>query len=167
MSKKEKVLSGQMGLFDQIKEVMELTRQTEGPGKGTLDITRAFKEAMAEDIKHARSETGQEISQPMVAARMTELAGREISSSTLYNWTSPEHPHCMRADYLHVFVIATGGQRRAIELVSRKAGLFALPGPDALRVEIQQLDEVMKKACEEKKKRMMYLREIENGGGNE
>lgn len=35
-------------------------------------------------------------------------------------------------------VIATGGQRRAFELLSSKSGLFAMPGAEALRAEMTE-----------------------------
>ena len=71
--------------------------------------------------------------------------------------------HRFPCQYLPAFVIATGGQRRAFECLSRHSGLFALPGPEALRAEIQRIDEEIRKKKTEKHKREVLLQEIENG----
>ena len=59
------------------------------------------------------------------------------------------------------FVFGTGGQKRALETLVRHSGLFALPGPDALRAEIQRIEEEIEAKKEEKQKRMSLLKEIE------
>jgi len=41
------------------------------------------------------------------------------------------------------------------------AGVFVMPGPEALRSEIQKLDEEIARAKASKRKRMMFLREME------
>jgi hypothetical protein len=164
MTKKQNVLSGQGDLFEWVKEAARLTGQAQHPHAGALDIRKAFKAALTEDIKHARGECGRELSRAQVAAKMTDLIGEEITDSMMNNWTATSHPHNIPADYLPAFVLATGGQRRTFELLSRSSGLFALPGPEALRAEIQRLDEEEHRIKNEKMKRKFYLREIENGG---
>lgn len=159
--KKDSSNQNQLGLFEWVKKAEELSRQSEAPAKGSLDIEKEFKAAMADDIRHAMDSTGRELSQAEVAARMSDLIGQEITASTLYNWTAPSHPHSLPAKLLPAFVIATGGQRRAFEVLSRKAGLFALPGKEALRAEIQRLDEEERRIKGEKLKRKMFLKEIE------
>jgi len=92
---------------------------------------------------------------------MTDLLGEEISLSTINNWTATSHPHEMPLSYLPAFIQATGGQRRAAEVISKHSGLYLLPGPDALRAEIQRFDEEERKAKNEKRKRLFYLKEME------
>lgn len=155
----------QTNIFDWLKKAEELSSQTENPPQGSLDIDSELRAAVSEDIKHAKDSTGKFLSRYEVAARMSELAGQEITASMLYNWTAEAHEkHRFPAQFLPAFIIATGGQRRVFEVLSRKSGLFALPGPEALRAEIQRIDEEIKKKKEEKQKRVVFLREIEGKG---
>lgn len=157
MSKKIKDNSGQPSLFDWIKKAEALTRQAENPAQGGLDVDAEFRAAVSADIKSCS------LSRYQIAARMSELAGQEITEKMLYNWTAEtQDKHRFPCQFLPAFVIATGG-RRAFEVLSRKAGLFALPGPEALRAEIQRLDEEEKKIKAEKQKRKFYLKELEGG----
>ncbi len=154
--KKQSSRYDQPTLFDIIKGSTSSPTQ-----EGSLSIEKEFKAALAEDLRHAHDEYDREISRAQVAARMTDLLGEEITLSILNNWTATSHPHCMYADYLPAFVRATGGQRRAVEVLSRHSGLFMLPGPEALRAEIQRIDESMQKMKIEKQKRILFLKELE------
>jgi len=157
MTKRKKELSyNQPSLFDLIKE-----SNNTSPSKGSLSIEKEFKSALSDDLSHACDELGGEISRAQVAARMTDYLGEEISLSTINNWTATSHPHSMPADHLPAFVRATGGQKRAVEVLSKHSGLFMLPGPDALRAEIQHYDEMMRKAKAEIQVRRYHLKEIE------
>ncbi len=157
MTKKHKKLSyDQPSLFDAIKELTNTN-----PANGSLSIEKEFKSALSDDLSHACDELGREISRAQVAARMTDYLGEEISLSTINNWTALSHPHSMPADHLPAFVRATGGQRRAVEVLSKHSGLFMLPGPDALRAEIQHFDEMMREAKAEIQVRRFHLKEIE------
>lgn len=155
--------SGHPTLFDWLKEAEAASKQTAAPAMGSLDIDTELRHALSEDIKHALVPcTGQELSRYDVAARMSELVGHEIKKSQLDNWTAEAHEkHRFPAQYLPAFVIATGGQRRTFECLSRHAGLFAMPGPEALRAEIQRIDEEIKKKQSEKQKRQILLKEME------
>ena len=164
MTKSKKKSSTQETLFDYLKKVEALSSQTSNPIKGSLDIDAELRAAISEDIKHAIvSCTGRELSRYEVAARMSDLVGHEITKYMLDNYSADSHEkHRFPCQYLPAFVIATG-QRRAFETLSRRSGLFALPGPEALRAEIQRLDEQIKRHKAEKHKREIFLREIENG----
>jgi len=156
MTKKNKKLSyDQPSLFDFIKKTADSTV------KGSLSIEKEFKAALSDDLSHTCDESGKEISRATVAARMTDYLGEEISLSAVNNWTAASHPHTMPAAYLPAFVRATGGQRSAVEVLSRHSGLFMLPGPEALRAEIQRFDEIARQAKSEIQKRRIYLKEIE------
>jgi hypothetical protein len=159
---KKKTDSSQQTIFDWIKKAEELTRQSANPAPGSMDIDKELKAALTEDLRHAQESSGKDLSRAEVAARMTDLSGAEITSSMLYNWTALSHPHSIPAKFMPVFIIATGG-RRAFEVLSRRAGLFALPGPEALRAEIQRLHEEEQRINKERKKREMFLEEIEKG----
>lgn len=164
MTKHKKDMSqNQLNIFEYIKKAEELSKQSVSPAKGSLDIDSEFRAAVSEDLKQAKDATGRELSRYEVAARMSELVGQEITASMLYNWTADAHEkHRFPCQFLPAFILATGG-RRSFEALSRKSGLFALPGAEALRAEIQRIDEDMKKLKGEKVKRELFLREM--GGG--
>jgi hypothetical protein len=151
----------QTTIFDWLKKTEALARQMEGIAKGSLDIDKELRAALSDDIKHACADKGRELSRAEVAARMTDLIGEEITLSMLNNWTAPSHPHSIPSKWIPAFVLATGGQRRSIEVISKHSGLFLLPGPEALRAEIQRHDEIIQKNKTEKLKKMIFLKEIE------
>lgn len=156
MTKRKKDLSNQPTLFDLIKE----SESTNHP-PGSMDFDAEFRAALSEDLRHACDPSGREISRFEVAARMSEHLGREITASQLYNWTAATHQdHNIPAKYIPSFIYATGGQRRAFELLSRKAGLFAFPGPEALGVEVFQIDEKISSLQRERRRRMMLMKEM-------
>ena len=66
----------------------------------------------------------------------------------------------MPAEYVPAFCMATGNIE-TLRILAETAGLFCLQGPDALRSEIRKLDEEAKRVSIEKKKRVMFLREME------
>ncbi|MBF0459586.1 MAG: hypothetical protein HQK99_16980 [Nitrospirae bacterium] len=146
-----------MPLFQWLEE--QQRRETFGVPKCSLDVDKELKAAIADDIKHAVDERGRELSRAAVAARMTDLTGDEITLSNLNNWTAVSHPHSMPSKYLPAFIIATN-QRRAIETISRKCGLFAMPGKEALRAEVQRLDEKEKEIRAEKTKHLTLLKVV-------
>lgn len=97
-----------------------------------------------------------------VAARISELVGREVTASMLYNWTAESHSeNNFPLKLLPAFVIATGRQRRTFECLSRRSGLFALPGPEALRAEIGQLEEQRRALQKEIIKRRIFLLQVD------
>ena len=149
--------NSQPSLFEWVKQAEALTRQIGTPATGSLDIDSEFRSAVSADIKACP------LSRFEIAARMSDLAGTEITEKMLYNYTAESSDkHRFPCQFLPAFVIATGG-RRAFEVLSKKSGLFALPGPEALRAEIQRLDDEEKRIRSEKVKRKFYLKEIEGG----
>jgi hypothetical protein len=159
MTKRRKYSShNQPTLFDILKQ------QLNTHNSGDLDIDSELRCALSEDLRHATDEAGRDLSRYQVAARMSECLGQEISASMLNNWTAEAHEkHRFPAQFLPVFVRATGGQRRAFEVLSRKSGLFALPGPDALRADIQRDEEMIQDIRKRKKKKQAVLSAMEKG----
>ncbi len=153
--------SSQLNILDWLQQAAELASQTEnGPTTGSLSIEAEFKEALAQDLKHARDTGGRELSRYEVAGLMSKYLDRDVTKEMLDNWTARSHPHNMPSTFMPAFRLATGG-RRAFEVLSRHAGLFALPGPEALRAEIQKLKESNKRNNREIKKREVLLEELE------
>jgi hypothetical protein len=169
MTKSRKVSSGigQMSIFDYVKQKEEESKaQMIFPTRpqGSMDIAVELCAAITEDLK-AANDNGRALSRYEVSARMSELVGQEITATMLYNYSSESHDrHRFPAEWLPAFVIATGGQRRTFECLSRHAGLFALPGRDALRAEMQKLDEEERRIKNQKQKHRMLIAEIEKNG---
>lgn len=117
--------------------------------------------AMSADIRHATDEQGREITRYDIAARMSNFLDREITKSTLDNWTAPSHDdHVPDAIEMAAFSRATNG-RCAMEIISQRAGLFTLPGKEALRSEIQKWKETRNHAHKEVRKRELLLAEVD------
>jgi hypothetical protein len=153
MTIKNKKSSTQLSLFDLVKQSVETIT---APVPGSLDIDAEFRNALSDDIKACPQ------SRYAIAARMSELLGAEITKSQLDNWTAESHElHRMPATILAAFSLATGGQRRAIEAVTRHAGIFALPGPEALRAEMQRIDESIKDLQQKKKRAAVLIHVVE------
>lgn len=153
-----------MSLFDWIKKAQELPKEpNDFPAKGSLNVDIEFRIALSEDLRHAQNPvTGREFSRYEVAGRMSDFIGQEITASMLNNFTAESHEgHRFPGAWMPALIYATGGQRRALEIVTRHSGLFALPGPEALRAEIQRIEEEIKAKKEEKNKRILLLKEIE------
>lgn len=126
------------------------------PALGSLDIDAEFRNALSDDIKTCPQ------SRYQIAARMSELLGSEVTKSQLDNWTAESHElHRMPAQFLAAFVLATGGQRCAMETVTRHAGIFALPGPEALRAEMQRIDDRIRDLKQAKKKASVFIQVVE------
>lgn len=128
---------------------------------GSLYFRAELCAALSQDLTHAHCEAGRELSRFDVASAMSNLLNYEVMKSTLDNWTSVSHDgRVPDAIELAAFVRATG-QRRAIECVSRHAGIFALPGPDALRAEIRRREEIIERERREITKSKVLLKEVE------
>lgn len=160
---KNKKESSQLTIYEWIKRQAERPHTAPHSSPGSLDINKELKAAMADDLRHATDCDGKELSRYEVAGRMSELLSEDITKTTLDNWTAASHPHEIPARNLPAFVMATGG-RRAAEVISKHSGLFLLPSPGALRAEIQQFRETENRAKNERRKREIYLKEIEKGG---
>ena len=151
----KKIAPGQATLFDLFHAAREMASdQGSLSHQGSLEFDAALRAAISSDIKASP------LSRYQIAARMSELIGSEISETQLNSWTAESHQkHRFPATYLPAFIRATGGQRRAFEIIADYAGLLVLPGADALRVEINRLDEEIERLKSERAKRKIFLKE--------
>ena len=125
---------------------------------GSFDIDRQFRAAISEALKRCP------LSRWQVAARMSELIGQEITKSMLDSWTAEsKEGHRFPAIFLPAFCEAAGCSE-PLKLMGRLVGVFILPGPEALRAEIQRIEEEINRNQAEKRKRQMFLKEIEGQG---
>lgn len=124
-------------------------------GEGAANVGGGLRLALVEAIK------GCPLSRWEIAGQMSHLLGQDVSKYSLDAWTAESKDgHRMPAEYLPAFCLATG-DNRPLRLLAEMAGLFALPGPDALRSEIRRLEEDAKQINAERRKRELFLKEME------
>jgi hypothetical protein len=141
----------QLSLFDLLSQARD-ERIEQMPG--SLCISAKFLSAVKQAIKQAPK------SRETIADEMSMLSGRSISVSSINNWTADSHPHDMPSELLHIFCTVCGCDA-PLRLLNDSYGLFTLPGPDALRAEIQKLDEQEKRVAAEKRKHKILLQTLE------
>lgn len=143
---------GQMSLLDLLQQE-QADRQQQRSGR--LNVTCQLNTAIALAIKDAPK------SRETICDEMTELLGVKISINMLNSWTAEsKEQHRFPAEYLPAFCIATGSIE-PMRILAEAAGVYTLPGPDALRAEIQKHDERIRELQAEKKRRQMFLHELE------
>ncbi|MHB1183360.1 MAG: hypothetical protein ACYC4A_01490 [Desulfobulbia bacterium] len=153
-SKKIDVAPGQMSLLDLLTQVQEATRR-EPSGEGAANVRERLRLAMCAAIKSCP------LSRWEIAGRMSHLLGQEISKYQIDAWTAESKDgHRMPAEHLPAFCLVTA-DHGPLRILAETAGLFALPGPDALRSEIRRLQEEAKKINQERRKRELFLKEME------
>lgn len=155
MSKRKKTIdSRQISLFDILQSVQE-EREEEQAAEGEMNIAEELRLALVKAIKNCR------LSRHQIAGELSHLLGCEVTKTTIDTWTaeSKEH-HRIPAEYLPAFCAATG-DLDPIRILAECGGMFAMPGREALRAEIQKYDEQERKARAEKRKRLRYLEEME------
>ncbi len=154
MSKKKKRTDErQLSLFDVLSQVSE--RQNDYPEEGELDVSRKLRLA----LKRAIEQSG--LSRPQIAGEMSHLLGCEVTKTTIDTWTAESKTgHRIPAEYVPAFCRVTQDSE-PFRLLAETCGVFAMPGPEALRAEIQKFDEQERKARAEKRKRIKYLEDME------
>lgn len=145
----------QLSIFDYLKKVSEEANPLRF---GSLNIDGELRELISDILKRCA------YSRYQVASRMSELAGEEITKAMLDSWTAEsKESHRFPAKYIHIFCVATDNFE-ALILLCRKAGMFVMPGPEALRAEIRRLEEDIERKRTERRKRVMLLGELEKEG---
>jgi hypothetical protein len=151
---KQRIDINQPSLFDILKNYQE-ENQTTRPA-GSFDIDRQFRELISQALKNCP------LSRWQVAARMSELTGQEITKAMLDSWTAEsKEDHRFPAIFLPAFCEATGCSE-PLMMLGKLVGVFVLPGPEALRAEIQRIEEEINRKQTEKRKRLVFLKEIES-----
>jgi len=104
------------------------------------------------------------LSRHQIAGEMSHLLGVDVTKTMIDTWTAEsKEGHRFPAEYLPAFCRATGS-RAPLDVLAEAAGLFVMPGPDALRAEAQRYAEEERTARAEKIKRLRLVEEIESGG---
>lgn len=141
----------QLSLLDFLRQEQADRQQSRA---GRLNISAQINAAIKNAISNVRK------SRETIADKMTELSGERVTVGMINNWTADSHPHDMPGRFYAAFCIATG-DNELIRIQAEAVGIFTLPGPDALRAEIQKLDEKTKELQAEKRKRQLFLQELE------
>lgn len=159
MSKSQKEID-QLNLFDIIKTL----HHNPEPAEGELSVIHELRASLRDAIKTCP------LSRHQIAGEMSHLLGETLTKEMIDSWMresdqiNGRRPRHIPAEYLPAFCKVTGSNRPLV-LLGDKVGMFVLPGPEALRAEIQRLDEQLNKLKAEKKKRLFFLREVEGKNG--
>jgi hypothetical protein len=152
--KSNKVDSDQLSLLDLLQEKQDSLRSNDVQ-EGAFDIHTRFCHSLARAVKQSPYNRYE------ICARMSSALGQDITKTMFDSWTSESKTlNRMPAEFMPAFIYATG-VREPMEILTDTAGLFCLPGRDALRAEIQKLTEDEKKIRSEKRKRELFLQEME------
>ena len=154
MSKKRPASdNSQLSLLDLIQRARDL--EDVPSTQGQSNVERELRQAMSDAVKQCP------LSIHQIAGEMSHLLGETITGDMIYSWTSESKTkHQVWGSRLPAFCRVTG-YRRPMEILVQASGMYCLPGPEALRSEIQQLREEEQKASRERKKRELFLHEME------
>lgn len=160
MSKRRKKIdkSGhkQLSLFDEIQRMQAHVKACRHEtAQGSLDVSEKLRRAIVLAIKVSGKDRF------VLAGEISNLIGRQITKAMLDSWTAESKPgNRPPADIIPAFCKATACTE-PMAVLNEPAGIFGLPGPDALRAEIQKFSEQERRARSEKRKREMFLSEME------
>ena len=154
MSKqRKKVDKRQLNLFDALKNCPAADKNS--MGEGSLNVQAQLRRSLIQAIKNCS------LSRHQVSGEMSHLLGHEVNKTTLDSWTAEsKERNRIPAEYLPAFCKVTG-DREPLRLIAEAGDMYAMPGPEALRAEIQKYDEEERKARAEKRKRLKFLEEME------
>ena len=132
MAKSKKSLDNQASLFDLIMSAQKESEATRPAG--CMDIDRRFRELISEGLRRCL------LSRYQVAARMSELVGKEITKAMLDAWTAESKSEWrFPFEYAGAFEVACDTTCLQ-ELLCRKRGSRILEGEEALLAELGRLD---------------------------
>lgn len=117
----------QMTLFDLLSQT-RAERDAVAPGR--LCISARLMAAVRAAVKQAPK------SRETLADEMAELTGADITVHMINSWCAESHPHRLPAEFLPA-LCAASGSTEPMQIMAEASGLFALPGPDALRADMQ------------------------------
>ncbi|MCK4528635.1 hypothetical protein KAW18_14795, partial [candidate division WOR-3 bacterium] len=161
MSKsKVKIDDKQMSIFEYLQSLSAQSPLKTSPEEGQYKVIDPLRASLRAAIKDCP------LSRPQIAGEMSHLAGESITKEMINSWTRESDEINGRpgrhvpAEYLPAFCKAVGCNEPLV-ILGKIVGLFVLPGPEALRAEIQKINEQIKNAQANKRKRMLFLQEME------
>lgn len=141
---------GQLSLFDLIRQERD-ERALVTPGR--MCVSSRLMASIGEAIRSAPK------SRETIADEMSHLTGQLVTVHMINSWTAESHPHRIPAELLPAFCQSTGSVE-PLRVLSEAAGVYTLPGADALRAEVQKLREEEQKLASERKRRELFLKEL-------
>lgn len=171
MSKTAGKTGNQISIFDLLTQ---LTKPADQPTpEGQLNLIERLRMALKGAIKSCP------LSRYEIAGKMSHLVGHTITKEMIDSWTREDQVEGrsdglvgsdgsdtktirrhVPAEYLPAFCQVTGNNE-PLRFLCEAGGFFVLPGPEALRSEIQKIEEQIREAQDNKRKRVMFLREME------
>ena len=154
MAKLKVCLDNQLSIFEFLENAQnEVARAGKSPGDMNVDIP--FRERVSDALRNCP------LSRYQVAARMSEMVGQDITKTMLDSWTAEsKEQHRFPAVFLPAFCEAVGSTE-PLRMLGQVVGAFVLPGPEALRAEIQRIEEEITRKRAEKRRRLTFLKEME------
>ena len=147
---KLKTASSQRTIFDFLRE-----QEPAGRRPGKLAVQAHLRNAIKQALKKCP------LSRWQIAGEMSDLLDQEITKYQLDHWTcESKEQHRFPAEYLPAFCQAVGSTE-PLRLLAEAVGVFVVPGQEALRAEIQRLDEAEKELKSERRRRLAFLQEME------
>jgi hypothetical protein len=151
MTKVNKVVDGQESVFDLLAKARGRTQEV---CEGGLNIRYQLQGILSAAIAQSR------LSRWEIAGRMSALLNIEVTKFRLDSWTAESKEyHRFPAEYLPAFCQVVGSYQ-PLEFLAEKAGVFVVPGQEALRAEIQKIESEIKELHAIKRKRLLFLSEM-------
>jgi hypothetical protein len=151
--KKKRLDTRQSTLFDIVQAFHQ-----DGPAQkseGSFNIDRQFRELVSEALRRCP------LSRYEVAGIMSKLTDTDITKSMIDSWTAESKvQNRFPAVFLPAFCEAVGWSE-PLKMLGSLIGVFVLPGPEALRAEIRRIEEEISAKQAERRKRMVFLEEME------
>lgn len=142
---------GQLDLFSLLQQEKDERAEAQ-PGR--LCVSSRFMAAVRDSIRQAPK------SRETIADEMAHLTGQQVTVHMINGWTAESHPHRLPCEMLPALCHSVGSVE-PLRVLAETAGVYTLPGVDALRVEVQKLREEEQKIAGERKRRESFLRELE------
>lgn len=157
MDKKKKRVSkanpNQLNLFDLIKKVSKAEKELVTTA-GSFNIDIRLRHMISDALKACP------LSRDMVAARMNELLGMEISKSQLNSWTAESRDqHRFPLVYAAAFCEATGNVN-ILRIVVEMTGCYLIQGEDALLTELGRIEKMKEEIAKKEKLVRQTLAEL-------
>jgi len=161
--------TNQLTIFDLVKEYSAPSIPTKGQFRVIEDLRESMREAMKNCV----------LSRHQIAGEMSHLLEETITKEQLDSWTREDQRVEIAArgdedrwvrrhipgEYLPAFCEATGSVG-PLRVLGGPCGIFVMPGPEALRAEIKRIEEEIQKLQGERKKRALFLAEMNRGIGD-
>jgi hypothetical protein len=160
MSKsRPRIDKNQLSIFELLQNY-DAKRHEGDSSAGAGRVIDPLRQAIRTAIKNSP------LSRHQIAGEMSHLLNESITKEQIDSWTRESDELNGRpsrhvpAEYLPALCKVVQ-DNEPLMVMGRVAGVFVLPGPEALRAEIQRLDEEINRAKTRKRQRLLFLKEME------